>query len=66
MAINSSISAANGDGAREAALIELLIAMRGQARASRNWAESDRIRDELAKVGVVLEDRADGTVWKVS
>ncbi len=58
--------AAGGDGAREAALVELLIAMRAQARASRNWAESDRIRDELAKVGVVLEDRADGTVWKVN
>jgi cysteinyl-tRNA synthetase len=58
--------AANGDGAREAALIEMLIAMRAQARATRNWAESDRIRDALAKVGVVLEDRADGTVWKVS
>jgi cysteinyl-tRNA synthetase len=58
-------TAVGGNGAREAALIELLITMRGQARASKNWAESDRIRDELAKAGVILEDRADGTVWKV-
>jgi cysteinyl-tRNA synthetase len=57
----------SGGGAqREAALIELLIGMRAQARKAKNWAESDRIRDELAKVGVILEDRADGTVWKAS
>jgi cysteinyl-tRNA synthetase len=57
---------AGSDGAREAALIELLINMRAQARTNKNWAESDRIRDELAKIGVILEDRADGTVWKTS
>jgi cysteinyl-tRNA synthetase len=55
-----------GDASREAALIELLISMRAQARASKNWAESDRIRDELAKIGVILEDRADGTIWKTT
>lgn len=58
-------TAAN-DGAREAALIELLIKMRADARANKNWAEGDRIRNELAKVGVTLEDRADGTIWKTS
>ncbi|MFN8563422.1 MAG: cysteine--tRNA ligase [Anaerolineae bacterium] len=56
----------SSDGAREAALIDLLISMRAQARASKNWAESDRIRDELAKIGVILEDRADGTIWKTT
>lgn len=54
-----------GSAQREAALIELLINMRAQARANKNYAESDRIRDELAKIGVILEDRPDGTVWKV-
>ena len=58
--------AASSDGAREAALIEMMIAMRAQARASKNWAESDRIRNELAKIGVILEDRADGTIWKTT
>lgn len=58
-------SAQNGDASREAALIELLISMRAQARAAKNWAESDRIRDELLSIGVVLEDRADGTLWKI-
>jgi cysteinyl-tRNA synthetase len=50
---------------REAALIEMLISLRAQARANKNWAESDRIRQELARVGVILEDRPDGTIWKV-
>ena len=53
-----------GDINREDALIEMMINMRAQARANKNWAESDRIRDELAKIGIILEDRADGTVWK--
>jgi cysteinyl-tRNA synthetase len=58
--------AVGSNGQREAGLIELLIDMRAQARASKNYAESDRIRDELAKLGVVLEDRATGTVWRVN
>ena len=55
-----------GDGQREASLIELLIAMRAGARADRDYARSDQIRDELAALGVVLEDRVDGTIWKLN
>ncbi len=50
---------------REKALIEMLINMRAQARVNKNYAESDRIRAELAQAGVILEDRADGTIWKI-
>ena len=64
--IPTTDEAASGDGAREAALVELLISLRAQARADKNWAESDRIRDELAAIGVILEDRADGTIWKMT
>ncbi len=64
--IPSADSTASSDGKREAALIELLIDMRARARKDKNYAESDRIRDELARAGVVLEDRADGTVWRVT
>ncbi|MEL7436078.1 MAG: hypothetical protein AAFN11_19190 [Chloroflexota bacterium] len=39
--------------------------MTSAARATKDYAESDRIRDELAEIGVILEDRADGTVWKI-
>ncbi len=59
-------AASAGSAQREAALIQMLIDLRMQARKAKNWAESDRLRDELAKIGVILEDRADGTVWKVN
>jgi cysteinyl-tRNA synthetase len=51
---------------REEGLIRLLVAMRAEARAGRDFATADRIRDQLATLGVVLEDRADGTVWRLN
>ncbi len=44
--------------------IESLIESRRAARANRDFAEADRIRDYLNECGVQLEDRADGTVWR--
>ncbi len=43
--------------------IEKLIAARLSARASKDFAEADRIRDELASRGIRLEDGPDGTTW---
>ena len=34
--------------------------------ASKNWVESDRIRDELTEIGVVVEDGPEGTKWRIS
>jgi len=43
-----------------------MVATRLAARAAKNWAESDRIRDELAAMGVALKDNKDGTTtWEV-
>ncbi len=51
---------------RESGLIEMLIDMRAQARANKNFSEADAIRDRLAGLGVQLDDRADGTIWRLS
>lgn len=63
--IPESESAGGADEKREAALIQMMIDRRAEARVNKDYAESDRIRDELASIGVILEDRADGTIWKV-
>ena len=44
--------------------IEALIAERVQARKEKNWAESDRIREQLKNAGIILEDGAGGTTWR--
>jgi len=45
--------------------IEESIGRRDRARLEKNWQEADRIRDELGREGIVLEDTAKGTLWKV-
>ena len=44
--------------------IDALVAARTAARKAKDWAESDRIRDELAAQGIVLEDGPGGTTWR--
>ena len=44
--------------------IDALIEQRKQARADKNWAESDRIRDVLNAENIILEDGAGGTTWR--
>lgn len=50
----------------ERRLIQALVDLRNEARSNKLWSFSDRIRDELNKLGVILEDKKDGTVWKRS
>ena len=49
----------------DAAEIDQLIAERLQARESKDWARADEIRDILTEKKVVLEDGANGTIWRV-
>jgi len=47
----------------DTAEIEVLISMRQEARQNKNWAEADKIRDELTAMGIVLEDTPSGVRW---
>jgi len=50
----------------DATKIEALIAERTAARARKDFRESDRIRDELAAMGIAIKDSKDGTTWEVA
>jgi cysteinyl-tRNA synthetase len=54
-----------GAPARELEISDLVEA-RNRARQLKDFVESDRIRDELAKMGVVLKDTKDGTTWEIA
>jgi cysteinyl-tRNA synthetase len=57
---------AGAAGRVDAAQVDTLIAARLAARANKDWAESDRIRDELTAMGVVLEDSKGVTTWRLA
>jgi cysteinyl-tRNA synthetase len=46
--------------------VTALIAARNAARRAKNFQESDRLRDELAKMGVVVKDTKEGTTWEIA
>ena len=48
----------------DAKAIEAQIAARAEAKKSKNFAEADRIRQELLAQGIILEDNAQGTIWR--
>jgi cysteinyl-tRNA synthetase len=65
--VPNEISAQEGKSAGlEESLIQILIDLRAAARKNRDFATADAIRDQLAEIGVSLEDRSDGTIWKIS
>lgn len=46
-------------------VVEMLIAMRNEARANKDWALSDTIRDKLLALGIQLKDSKDGTTYTI-
>ena len=47
-------------------VVEMLIAMRKEARENKDWALSDKIRDELGALGIQLKDGKEGTTFSVN
>jgi cysteinyl-tRNA synthetase len=56
----------NLDGMMPPEAVERVVALRAQARLEKNWGESDRLRDALARCGVELKDGKDGTTWRIA
>ena len=59
--LHGSVQTKSGLSEKE---IDEFILQRAAARKSRDWAEADRIRDELLTDGIILEDGASGTTWR--
>ena len=54
-----------GEGPSVAPFVELLVAVRQDLRKAKQWALSDKIRDELKALGVVVEDTPQGSSWRL-
>jgi cysteinyl-tRNA synthetase len=54
---------AGGDDGLVDGLMETIIDIRKEARAKKDWATSDIIRDKLAALDIVLKDGKEGTTW---
>lgn len=52
-----------GDESRLAPVMDLILELRQEARAKKDWATSDKIRDGLAAAGITVKDAKDGTTW---
>ena len=64
MAPAGFLHAAAGNGDITPEEITRLIRERSRAKAEKNYAEADRLRDHLSEQGIILEDGPDGTTWR--
>ena len=59
----------DSSGAREEAfghVVDMVLELRAKAKASKDWATSDKIRDELSAAGFEVKDTKDGVTWKLN
>jgi cysteinyl-tRNA synthetase len=66
---NGQCSMVNGSNAREEAfgkVVDMVLDLRAKAKANKDWATSDQIRDALAAAGFEVKDTKDGATWKLN
>jgi cysteinyl-tRNA synthetase len=66
LGFTGNLSSPKAEAAVDEGAVNALITARLDARKAKNWAESDRLRDELATMGIAIKDNKDGTTsWEV-
>ena len=60
------ITQEGGDSGRFDSLMDLVLEIRSDARANKNWGISDLIRDRLQEAGVIIKDSKEGTSWTLN
>jgi len=66
---NGQQLSANGQNAREEAfgkVVDMVLELRAKAKAAKDWATSDQIRDALAAAGFEVKDTKDGATWRLN
>jgi cysteinyl-tRNA synthetase len=69
LGLKASANGQNGGAAREEAfgkVVDMLLEQRMKAKANKDWATSDMIRDQLAALGFEVKDTKDGFTWKLN
>ena len=62
---NEKQEGAAGGGDMLAKVVDMILAVRQDAKANKDWATSDKIRNELTAIGIRVKDRKDGVDWEI-
>jgi cysteinyl-tRNA synthetase len=46
-------------------VVDMILSVRQEAKANKDWATSDKIRNELTAIGIRVKDRKDGVDWEI-
>ena len=63
LGLEQEVAGGAADGDRTDGLMEVICTLRSEAKANKDWATADLIRDRLTELGVQIKDGKDGTSW---
>ena len=63
MPVEEEKNQSEGDTELVKSLMNIILSLRQEARAAKNWKVADKIRDELKKSGIMVEDTPQGATW---